>query len=271
MLNFKDAMKAYKSRISSEEEGLDILNLSERYASMKEKRWAFVENVQKDPVFRHPLPPTMYRDLSWDRWGCHPLWRVYDAAKKRDGKVRKRLEDFTASQIQSLSNHARLMISILDGKEKPITLNANFTQSQNGWKINNNGKGKVIRKNDGYNDPGSLYGKGLTNCVVEQKVPVTNRAYTCLGFVKVPKSNEFKGRIELQITVLDANGESLGSQNNPVKTLPGIWMPMTTSIDIPALKSDKEPKSMIIQLRMSRFDPESEFFVDNLGLFAHEQ
>ena len=196
---------------------------------------------------------------------------MYDSAKKRDGEVRKRLDEFTASPVESLGSHARLMTGILDGKVKPVTLNTNFTQSLNGWKINNNGKGKVFRKNEGHNDHGSLCGTGLTNCVIEQKVPIKNLAYTCLGFVKVPESKEFKGRMELQITVLDADGESIGSQNNPVKTLPGIWMPMTTSIDIPALESEKEPKSLIIQLRMSRFDPESTVYVDNLGLYAREK
>jgi hypothetical protein len=102
-----------------------------------------------------------------------------------------------------------------------------------------------------------------------------NKKYTCLGFVKSTGSRSKAGYLD--VVILDVNGNAI-DQHYRRKTLfmePGVWTPIATTIDFPALKSSslgkwKEPATMRLQLNLGSLDPGGKVYVDDCGIYMQE-
>jgi len=273
-LSFFDEMRAQKSVVTTENEALDIVNSSERYVSMKEKRKLLVDEFESDKILLQPLKPSRYVQLMGDRWGCYPLWRVYEWAKIPESKVSNRIDELTASRVGKVRNHALLMRDVLDNRVASLSKNPNFPKSLNGWKISTGEKGKASWTSaEGHNEAGALLGTGLGGCMLEQEVPIKNAGleYTCLGFVREPVDQKSKGTVEISLTLLDKEGKVIDWHKNILNTQPGIWLPVTTTLDIPAIVGEREVKSIIVRMFLRDFKEEEKVFVDDLGLYAHKK
>jgi hypothetical protein len=112
---------------------------------------------------------------------------------------------------------------------------------------------------------------------MSQAVPVSgNNKYTCLGFVKITGSKS-KGSY-LDAAILDGSGNPI-DQHYRRKTLfiePGVWTPIATTIDLPALKRSslgkwQEPATMRLQLSIGALDPGGKAYVDDCGIYMQER
>jgi hypothetical protein len=245
------------------------MNSVESYLSNKQRR----EDLLDELVFHDPVikPPPWVNE--GDRWGCYPLWCVYDWARNGDGKVRSRLNQFTLSPDRVLSDVAQLMCGILDGKIRPITRNPDFSNSLDGWDFGPKGSTSMTWDGkEGHDGAGALCGEQAS---ISQEAPVNgNHKYTCLAFVKITGSKSHGGYLD--VAILDVNGKAI-DQHYRRKTLflePGVWTPIATTIDFPALKSSapgkwKEPATMRLQLSVNSLDPGGKVYVDDCGIYLH--
>jgi hypothetical protein len=271
-LTFMEVIRAGKSLPASELEALQRASSVESYLSDKQRREDLLDQlIFHDAVIK---PPVWVNE--GDRWGCYPLWCLYDWARNRNGKVRSRLNHFTGSKDRVLSDAAQLMCGILDGKIKPITKNPDFSKSLDGWDFARRGPTAMTWDGRGGHDgAGALSGEGAFS--MSQEVPVSgNNKYTCLGFVKITGSKS-KGSY-LDVAILDVNGNAI-DQHYRRKTIfvePGVWTPIATTIDFPALKSSslgkwKEPTTMRLQLSVGGLDPGGKVYVDDCGIYMQER
>lgn len=271
-LAFMEVIRVAKSPPGSEREARKRVDSVESYLSNKQRREDLVDELFfHDPVIK---PPPWINE--GDRWGCYPLWCLYDSAKDKNGKVRGRLNQFALSQDRVLSGVARLMCGILDGKIKPITKNPDFAKSLDEWDLGHSRTATTWDGSEGHTGAGALCGQG--GCSISQEVPVSSHnKYTCLGFVKVT-SAESKGSY-LDVAILDADGKVI-DQHYRRKTLfiePGVWTPIATTIDFPALKRWsgplgrwREPATMRLQLNVNDLDPGGKVYVDDCGIYMQE-
>ncbi len=269
-LTFMEVIKAAKSLPTSERDALQRANSVESYLSNKQRREDLLDELFfHDPVIK---PPVWVNE--GDRWGCYPLWCLYDWAKNRNGRVRGRLNQFSLSEDRVLSDVAQLMCGILDGKIQPITRNPDFSKSLDGWDLESKGPTAMTwDKREGHDGAGALCGE--MGCAISQDATVSsNNKYTCLGFVKVTGSQSKGGYLD--VAILDVNGKAI-DQHYRRKTLfiePGVWTPIATTIDFPALKRWnsslglwKEPTTMRLQLSVSGLDPGGKVYVDDCGIY----
>lgn len=270
-LTFMEVIRAAKSPPASELEALRRAGSVERYLSNKQRR----EDLLDELFFRDSAlrPPPWVNE--GDRWGCFPLWCLYDWAKDRTGKVRNRLDQLALSPDRVLSDVARLMCGILDGKTKPITKNPQFAQSLDGWSFAGKDATAITWDgSEGHHGVGSLSGEGTWS--ISQEAPVTGGGkYTCLGFVKITGSKSKAGYLD--VGILDAKGDptDLHYRRKTLFIKPGVWTPIATTIDFPALRRSwpgtwKEPAAMRLQLNVSGLDPGDKAYVDDCGIYVHE-
>ncbi|MCL5743954.1 MAG: hypothetical protein M1541_08505, partial [Acidobacteria bacterium] len=241
------------------------------YLANKQRR----EDVLDELIFRDPVlkPPIWVNE--GDRWGCYPLWSLYGWARDRNGKVRSRLNQFASSQDRVLGDAARLMCGLLDGKARPVTKNPDFSKSLDGW----NFAGKDSRAiawdgREGHDGAGALSGEGSWS--ISQEAPVSGgKKYTCLGFVKITGSKTKAGYLD--VAILDGSGDPI-DQHYRRKTLflkPGVWTPIATTIDLPALKRSfpatwKEPATMKLLVNISGLDPGERAYIDDCGIYVQD-
>ena len=271
-LTFREVIQASKTPPASEHEALERANAMEHYLANKQRREDLLDElIFHDPVLR---PPVWVNE--GDRWGCYPLWSLYDWARDTKGTGRSRLNEFAASPDRILSDTARLMGGLLDGKTKPVTRNSGFSQSLDGWDLTRKGPTEITWDGRvGHDAAGSLSGEG--NFTISQEVRVSGeKKYTCLGFVKITGSRS-KGSY-LDVAILDARGEPT-DQHYRRKTLfmePGVWTPIVTTIDFPSLKKSwpatwKEPVAMKFQLNIGTLDPGGKVHIDDCGIYQQDR
>jgi hypothetical protein len=190
--------------------------------------------------------------------------------------ARQRCEDLLDQLIfhdPVLGGAARLLGSILDGQARPLTVNAGFASSFDGWELVRKGPANIAwDATEGHAAPGSLAGDG--NFAISQQVPVSGGRYTALGFVKITGAT---GRGSyLDVVVLDAAGKPAGEhyRRRPVFLKPGVWTPVATTIDFPAMRRSwptvwKEPAAVKIVLSLGPLDAGGKAYVDDCALYAH--
>ena len=270
-LTFMEVIRAAKAPPTSELEALQQASSIESYLANKQRR----EDLLDELIFRDPVlkPPIWVNE--GDRWGCYPLWSLYNCARDRDGKVRSRLNQFASSQDRVLSDTAQLMCGILDGKAQPITKNPDFSKSLDGWdSAGKDSRAIAWNGREGHDGAGALSGEGAWS--ISQQAPVSGaKKYTCLGFVKITGSKSKGGYLD--VAILDGSGNPI-DEHYRRKTLflkAGVWTPIATTIDFPALKRSfprtwKEPATMRLQLNISGLDPGEKAYIDDCGIFAQD-
>jgi len=278
-----DEFRAYKSPPVTENEALEFLNTAERYISMKDKRWKLLDVFESNPVLRHPIKPSRYRLTTGDKWGCFPVWTTYEWAKESGGKVRKRLDELASSSEKTLENHARLMLDILSGNAKPLTTNPGFKKNTDKWDIDTGEKGKADWSgNIGHNDDGVISASGLEKFSCEQKVAISKgkKLYTCLGFIKVTGVPETEGKAELVLTAVSKEGKEYskspwrglkGWHKAEITPKIGEWIPIAITVNVFEILTDEETESLIVSLNLTGFESDCRVYIDDLGLYAHEQ
>ena len=187
---------------------------------------------------------------------------------------------------------------MLNGGAKPISANASFEKSSEGWKITSKGGNVSWTAAAGHTQNGSLLVTGIGTCVLEQKAPIPGHGtYTCLAFVKTEGEPDRKGRIELTLS-LDSGTETntpwaalQGWHSTSVKPQAGAWIPAATTVETKALsggepilwdpdstrnslkttgKSGEQPRYLIIRLTLKDFDKNSRMYIDDVGLYHQE-
>jgi hypothetical protein len=295
--SFLDEWNAFNSYPKSGKEALGLLDTAEEYASMKEKRFRRVEEFNKDPVLNHPGEPMKYRSLMGDLFGCYPLWAVY-AWGKNDGSVKKKIASLASSKVQTVSGQAKLMTEVLNCIAEPISANASFEASIEGWKITLNGGKGLWTGASGHKKSGSLLVTGIGTSILEQKVPIPgDGTYTCLAFVKAEGALENKGSVELTVSldsgpVTNSPWAALqGWHSTSIKPQTGVWIPAATTVETKALSGgepalwdpdpgqnsvkkdgrlDIQPKFLVIRLTLRNFEKNSHIYIDDFGLYRQE-
>ena len=272
-LSFIDELRASGSPVASEDEALAIMSTLEKYIKMKDRRWELVDEFESDPVLYMPGKPTRYGALTGDRFGCYPLWFAYEWVNKGDGKVRNSLVELSSSSQEIIRSHAKLMLDSIDEKIFPVNKNSDFGKSLQSWQVTTGSEGKVTwNGKEGHKAKGALCAISLKDLTIEQKVPVENKIYSCLGFIKGPENKDpRRNSCELSLTVLDRDGTAIYTHITNQVSHPQTWIPIVTTIDIPKVLKEKEPAYLIVRLHMRNFEEGSIMYLDDFGLYAHEQ
>ena len=280
-LSFMDELRAFTSPPESEEQALASLDSVERYMSMKARWRKLVNDYSADPVLNMPIKPDRYHSSTGDRWGCYPLWSTFEWAREKDGVVRKRLGELTASSQGTVRNHAVLMRDILEGATAPVSDNSTFDRNIKGWNIIKKSNERVTwSESEGHIKPGAFTVHNAVHILCDQKIRLSGKSdyYTCLGFVKVEGTDSGDGIAELIVTATDTIGkdtvvnEWLGATDwhmTSIKPSGGRWIPISTSIDISQIKVEKKPEQLEIRLILRDFAEGTKVFVDDFGLYEH--
>lgn len=275
-------MRALSTHLNSEKEALEMLGWVEPYMKMKNRRWELVHDFDTDPILQDPNRQSglLYRDLIGDRWGCYPLWKVYEWVKDKGSIVWDRVNDLTESPVEGVVPHVKLMKGLLQNKEEPVSKNCGFDQSVEDWLVTSGDREQVKWDAEtGHRHPGSMCIEGPNISTVEQRVQVTQKPYTCVGFVKVPEDQPPQ-EVKLSLTIYSKKRQFIDEYSQALKPKPGEWTPLVETIDvIKEVESNRNFRYhmeegkliMVIEITAKGLGRKGRIHIDDLGLYAHER
>jgi hypothetical protein len=274
-------MRAATSSPGTEDEAVRRLDSAAEYMSWKKTRYKIIRELDEDPILHDPMrrQGLIYRELIGDRWGCFPLWQVYEWAAKAHGQVRRRLAALARSTDELLGSQAKLMIGILDRKSSPLSVNPGFDRSTEGWWVVPESAGNVSWSADaGHNSVGALAVRGPEECVLEQRSKVPAGRFTALGFVKL--EGEDSARVELDLSVMSRKRQFVNGYSVRVAPRPGEWTPIAESIDVIAelaanenslYHMEKDELILATRLTVRELKKGSRIIVDDIGVYTWGQ
>ncbi len=244
---------------------------AQRYTRVR--RRLALEEFPKDPVLLHPLTMDRYPAIRGDSWGATSLWNVYDLVARRDPAVLKKVRALAdMSTHPTLSQQARIMLGLADGKLKPITANPSFEQGTGAaaaswsWWVKW-GVGRMLRTDAAaHTGKYSVLCDGMKRGGPVQVLPIEPGRYALTCFVYLPPGQDSIGTAELSLTPRDAKGRNLPAFSTRIRPAPGRWTAMAVVADLSAELAGRPIATVLPILIVDGFKPGEKLFFDDLVL-----
>jgi hypothetical protein len=258
----------------TEAEALETLTRGERYVQLAQRRERLVfEEFSHDPVLVHPIEPARWQAIDVNGAAGNYLWRVVDWVA-RSPALRQRLAAMAAAQGPP-AVHARAILTLADGKVKPVSQCPSFEDPHGGWPA---AWSRWVR------DVGTIQAnaqaaaegrqgvtcRGVRRGGPHQQVAVTPGRYAAMVQMRVPKPYRGPVTVTLAMTPLDAKGQNLADLSTSVPAAPCAWTRLVIADQLPAEIRQQPVARVRLIVFVDGLEPDEEIQFDNLALYRLE-
>lgn len=257
--------------VEGEQDALDRLAQVRGGINMALKRRHVLASLEKDPVLRHPLPPSRYGLLGSDSWGLGEFWSLYPWLDQSRA-FRRRIVELAESQDPGLAGPAKAMLAIRSRKLTPVSVNPGFElghgEVADGWSYWVSSTGKLRRTKEAKRSgKWGLVAEDFARGGPNQSVDVTPGRYVAMCHVYVPKGQKTNGSVSLSIIMRDAKDNNLDGSQSLVTPAPGRWTLIAVQLDVTAKSRGKAVPKVLFCPIIDGFKQGQQIYLDDCRLY----